>query len=73
MALAKVTPSVHYASSDKGIYQFISMGDIINNFIVSHVGDDKIIKKAKRAEVLYHAQRGIAELNYDTLGNIKSQ
>ena len=73
MALAKVTPSVHYTSSDKGIYQFISMGDIINNFIVSHVGDDKIIKKAKRAEVLYHAQRGIAELNYDTLGNIKSQ
>jgi len=73
MALAKVIPSVHYTSSDKGIYQFISMGDIINNFIVSHVGDDKIIKKAKRAEVLYHAQRGIAELNYDTLGNIKSQ
>ena len=73
MALAKVIPSVHYTSSDKGIYQFISMGDIINNFIVSHVGDDKIIKKAKRTEVLYHAQRGIAELNYDTLGNIKSQ
>jgi hypothetical protein len=73
MALAKVTPSVHYASSDKGIYQFISIGDIISNFIVSQVGDDKIIKKAKRAEVLYHAQRGIAELNYDTLGNIKTQ
>jgi len=73
MALAKVTPSVHYTSSDKGIYQFISIGDIISNFIVSQVGDDKIIKKAKRAEVLYHAQRGIAELNYDTLGNIKTQ
>ena len=73
MALAKVIPSVHYTSSDKGIYQFISIGDIINNFIVSQIGDDKIIKKAKRAEVLYHAQRGIAELNYDTLGNIKTQ
>jgi hypothetical protein len=73
MALAKVTPSAHYLSSDKGIYQFITIGDIINNFIVSQVGDDKIIKKAKRAEVLYHAQRGIAELNYDTLGNIKTQ
>jgi hypothetical protein len=73
MALAKVTPSAHYLSSDKGIYQFIKIGDIINNFIVSQVGDDKIIKKAKRAEVLYHTQRGIAELNYDTLGNIKTQ
>lgn len=73
MALATVTPQEHYASSDKGIYQFIKIGDIISNFIVSQVGDDKIIKKAKRAEVLYHAQRGIAELNYDTLGNIKTQ
>lgn len=73
MALATVTPQEHYASGDKGIYQFITIGDIINNFIVSQVGDDKIIKKAKRAEVLYHAQRGIAELNYDTLGNIKTQ
>jgi hypothetical protein len=73
MALGSITPKEHYDSNDKGIYQYIKLGDIINNFIVSQVGDDKIIKKAKRAEVLYHAQRGIAELNYDTLGNIKTQ
>ena len=74
MALAKLPPSEHYdISSDQGAYQFITLKDIINNFIVSQVGDDKIIKKAKRAEVLYHAQRGIAELNYDTLGNIRTQ
>lgn len=73
MALAKVTPVQHYASNNMGQYQFISLKDIVNNFIVSQVGDDKIIKNAKRTEVLYHAQRGIAELNYDTLGNIKTQ
>lgn len=74
MALAKLPPSDHYdISFDQGSYQFITLKDIINNFIVSQIGDDKIIKKAKRAEVLYHAQRGIAELNYDTLGNIKTQ
>lgn len=73
MALSKVTALEHYFSGDSGSYQFIPLADIVNNFIVSQVGDDKIIKKAKRAEVLYHAQRGIAELNYDTLGSIKSQ
>jgi len=73
MALAKITPVQHYASNNMGQYQFISLKDIVNNFIVSQVGDDKIIKSAKRSEVLYHAQRGIAELNYDTLGNIKTQ
>ena len=30
---------------------------------------NRAFSDAKRAEVLYHAQRGIAELNYDTLGN----
>ena len=73
MALAKITPVQHYASNNMGQYQFISLKDIVNNFIVSQVGDDKIIKSAKRSDVLYHAQRGIAELNYDTLGNIKTQ
>lgn len=73
MALRTVSPKDHYASTDKGIYQYIKLGDIINNFVVSQIGDDKIIKKAKRAEILYHAQRGIAELNYDTLGNVKTQ
>ena len=73
MALATQTPKDYYAGSDKGSYRFIKVADIINNFIVSQIGDDKIIKSAKRAEVAYHAQRGIAELNYDVLGQIKTQ
>jgi len=73
MALASQTPQEYYAGSNKGSYQFITLTDIINNFIVSQVGDDKIIKKVKRAEVAYHAQRGIQELNYDTINNIRTQ
>ena len=69
----KQTPKEYYAGTEKGNYQFISITDIINNFIVSQVGDDKIIKSAKRAEVAFHAQRGIQELNYDTINNLKTQ
>ena len=50
------TPKEYYAGTEKGNYQFISVTDIINNFIVSQVGDDKIIKSVKRAEVAFHAQ-----------------
>ena len=69
----KQTPKEYYSGTEKGNYQFISITDIINNFIVSQVGDDKIIKSAKRAEVAFHAQRGIQELNYDTINNLKTQ
>ena len=56
-----------------GTYQNIKLDDIINNFIISYVGEDKIISKAKRTDVAFHAQRAVQELNYDTLRSEKSQ
>ena len=46
---------------------------MIDNFMVSYVGDDKIITKAKKSDVAFHAQRGIQELNYDTIKSFKAQ
>jgi hypothetical protein len=31
-----------------GDYQFISLKDIVNNFIIAYVGEDKIISKNKK-------------------------
>ena len=56
-----------------GGYQFISIDDIINNFMFSYVGEDKIINRAKKADVAFHAKRGLQELSYDTLKSVKSQ
>jgi len=56
-----------------GGYQFIDLTDIINNFIVAYVGEDKIISKVKRVDVAFHAQRALQELSYDTFKSIKSQ
>ena len=42
-----------------GNYQFVSLKDIINNFIISYVGEGKVISKIKRTDVAFHAQRGI--------------
>jgi len=61
------------ATEQYGNYQFIGIQDLVNNFIVSYVGLDKIIHKVKRADVYFHAQRCIAELSYDTLRSHKSQ
>ena len=56
-----------------GSYQHITLADVVNNFMVSYVGEDKIIAKIKRSHVLFFAQRAIQELTYDTLESEKSQ
>ena len=57
---------------DTGSYQFISVTDIINNFRVAYVGEDKIISKISRADIKFHALRGIQELSYDTFRSCKT-
>jgi len=55
-----------------GGYQFISLTDIINNFRIAYVGEDKIISKINRADIKFHAMRGIQELSYDTFRSCKT-
>jgi len=73
MGLLNNTPQEYYNGNDFGSYQFISLKDIINQFMVIYVGEDKIIPKAKRLDVAFHAQRALAELSFDTLKSIKAQ
>ena len=56
-----------------GDYQYISIFDVVNNFMMSYVGEDKVIPKAKRSDVLFFAKRGLQEFSYDTLRSVKSQ
>jgi len=65
---------VQVNAEDKlGNYQYIKLKDIVNNFMVAYVGEEKIIPKIKRNNVLFFAQRAIQELSYDTLRSEKSQ
>ena len=48
-----------------GSYRYIALNDIINNFMVSYVGDGKIINNARKLDVLFHAKRAIQEFSYD--------
>jgi len=50
-----------------GSYQYVSLSDIVNNFMLMHVGDDKSLNNVNRYEALFHAKRGIQEIHYDGL------
>ena len=72
--LDNTTQQNYYQSeSNYGNYQFTSLEDIINQFMVAYVGEGKIISKARKTDVAFHAQRAMQELSFDTFKSIKSQ
>ncbi len=67
------TQKQYYQGNDFGNYQFVSLDDIITQFQIMYIGEDKLIPKAKRADIAFHAQRALAELSFDTFKSVKSQ
>jgi hypothetical protein len=67
------TQQAYHTGSDFGGYQFTSLYDLINAFLVIYVGEDKLIDKASRVDVQFHARRALQELSFDTLKSVKSQ
>ena len=54
-----------------GSYQYVSLSDIVNTFMLMYVGNDKLVNDLNRYQILFHAKRAIQELNYDALKEIK--
>tara|TARA_R110000787_G_scaffold137402_2_gene250178 strand:- start:8500 stop:9420 length:921 start_codon:yes stop_codon:yes gene_type:complete len=57
--------------SNWGSYQYVTLEDIVNNFMLMYQGNHEIINNLNRYQVLFHAKRGIQELNYDAMKEIK--
>ena len=74
MALINSTAQNYYTSNnhESQNYQFVSLVDIINQFMIGYVGEDKIISKIKRSDVGFFAQRAMQELSFDTFKSCKS-
>ena len=79
--LGSTTAKSYYQGADNtantaddvyGNYQFITIKDIVNNFMVGYVGEGKLIPKAKRTDIGFHAQRAIQEFSFDTLPSTKA-
>lgn len=58
-------------ASLQGNYQYTTIKNIVNNFILTKVGDRSHIQFIERDIVIFHAKRGLQELNYDALTEIK--
>jgi len=63
----------YYEGNNYGDYQFTTLKDIIDQFLVVYVGEQKIINKASKTDVAFHAQRALQELSFDTFKSVKAQ
>jgi hypothetical protein len=66
-------PIDYYGRGGDSNYQFTSLDDIITQFQIAYVGEDKIISKVRRADIAFHAQRALQELSFDTFKSTKAQ
>ena len=73
MALITQTQQQYYNSGNYGGYQFTSLNDVIDNFMATYVGTDKILSNVLRTDVSFHAHRAMQELSFDTFKSCKSQ
>ena len=54
-----------------GSYQYVSLQDIVNNFLLMYNGNHSLVNNQERYKILFHAKRAIQELNYDAFKEIK--
>ena len=55
-----------------GGYSYITLNDVINNFLIAYVGAGKLVTSIKRTDLIFHAKRGLQEFSFDTLKSIKT-
>jgi hypothetical protein len=70
--MAYISQFEYYNDQDKwGSYQYVSLYDIVNNFMLMYSGNHSLINNEERYKVLFHAKRAIQELNYDAFKEVK--
>lgn len=55
-----------------GSYQYVSLKDIVNNFMLMYQGNHSLVNNEERYKILFHAKRGVQELNYDAFKEVKA-
>ncbi len=62
---------VNPENANWGSYQYVTLQEIVSNFMLIYQGNNELINNVNRYKVLFYAKRGIQELNYDAMKEIK--
>lgn len=70
----QILPPIDYYQNEDvwGNYQYLTLSQLVDNFMLNYVGDDKLLSNVKRYNVLFNIKRGVRELNYDASREVKA-
>lgn len=64
--MAYLTDFEYYSdTANNGSYQYVSLKDIVRNYMLMYVGEDQVVDNVPAYKVRFEAKSAIKELNYD--------
>lgn len=71
--MASENPQLYYEDEAlHGSYVYVTMEEMVNNFISNYTGDGTILGKPKRSKILYQFKQGIKKFNMNALKEVKA-
>lgn len=67
-----MTEQTYYSNSANwGSYQYTSLSELVNNFMLINTGNDTLVGKVNRSKVLFYAKQAVQTYNYDAAREIR--
>jgi len=71
--MSSILPVTYYENQgNHGSYVYVSLEEIVNNFMQNYTGDNTVLGNVKRYNVLYWARQGMRQFSMDALKEVKS-
>lgn len=71
--MASTIPQIYYEDQSKhGEYVYVTLEEMVRNFIANYTGDGKIIRIPRRSQIIYQFKQGIKEFTINALKEVKA-
>lgn len=71
--MSSILPVTYYENQgNHGSYVYVSLEEIVNNFMQNYTGDNTVLGNVKRYNVLYWARQGMRQFSMDALKEVKA-
>lgn len=70
--MSATNPQIYYEDPlNHGNYKYVSLIDLVNNFMDNQTGDDTLLGQVPRRKVIYQIKQAIKEFNISSLNELK--
>lgn len=71
--MSNMNPQTYYENEENhGSYVYVSLEEMVNNFMLNYVGDSTVLGKVPRSKIIYHMKQGVRNFSFNALKEIKA-